>query len=159
MLSGCAGLASRNATDEGRQLLRAGDYAQGEVKIRQAIDFAEQGGSDEDLADALTQLGKVMNRQGRYREAEPLMRRAVAIRERERSAGLADSLSKLAASLDGQEKYQEAEALHVRSTELYKKRRGEVHPSVASSLNNLAMNSFLKATINEQRPYFWKPSR
>ncbi|ACF13774.1 TPR repeat-containing protein [Chloroherpeton thalassium ATCC 35110] len=76
-----------------------------------------------------------------YAEAEPLLRRALEIREKqlgEEHPLVATSLNNLGLLLQAQGKNAEAEPLYRRSLEIHEKQLGEEHPHVAMSLNNLA---------------------
>ena len=77
---------------------------------------------------------------GRYNEAEPLYREALAIRVRhlgEDHPLTAQSLQNLAQLLQNLGRYAEAEPLHRRALAVKRKTLGDAHPSVTISLNNL----------------------
>ena len=79
--------------------------------------------------------------QGRYAEAEPLYKRALAIREK--ALGPTTPTSPTASTTwpalyRAQGRYAEAEPLYKRSLAIREKALGPDHPDVASSLNNLA---------------------
>ena len=79
--------------------------------------------------------------QGRYAEAEPLYKRALAIREKALGPDHPDvalSLNNLAFLYDKQGRYADAEPLYKRSLAISEKALGPDHPDVATSLNNLA---------------------
>jgi tetratricopeptide (TPR) repeat protein len=81
-------------------------------------------------------------RAGRYKDALPLLRRALAIAENTLEPGhiaVAASLSGLAMVHLAQGRYQEAEPLYRRSLSVLEKALGPVHPGVAKSLNSLAL--------------------
>ncbi len=83
----------------------------------------------------------VLEKQGRYSEAEPLYRRALAIREKVLGAEHPDtaaSLNDLAAVLEARGRYGEAEPLHRRALAIDEKVLGAEHPNTAASLSNLA---------------------
>src|SRR5712692_5969425 len=76
---------------------------------------------------------------GRYAEAEPLFRRAIAVWEQEptfKSVDLAASLSNLGRACAGLGRYREAETVHQRALSIYQS-LGADHLGTASSLNNL----------------------
>src|SRR5262249_29438041 len=80
-------------------------------------------------------------KQGRYAEAEPLYKRALAIIEKapgpDHQVSVA-ALNGLAEVYLGQGKYAEAEPLSRRALEISEKTLGKDHPSTAQSLNILA---------------------
>ena len=86
-------------------------------------------------------LASLYRVQGKYGEAEPLYRRALAIREKSLGSDhpqVATSLNNLAGLYHGQGKYDEAEPLFRRALAIREKSLGSDHPHVAISLNNLA---------------------
>src|SRR5262249_6868278 len=79
--------------------------------------------------------------QGRYAEAEPLFRTALAIYLKALGEGHPDtaaSYNTLALDLYYQRRYAEAEPLHRRGLAIRLKALGEGHPDTARSYNNLA---------------------
>jgi CHAT domain-containing protein/Tfp pilus assembly protein PilF len=99
-------------------------------------------GSDHpDVAKSLGSLAMLYADQGRYADAEPLYRRALAINEKRLGADhpdVATSLSGLAVLYTHQGRFADAEPLYRRALEINEKALGPDHPAVASSLNNLA---------------------
>ena len=86
---------------------------------------------------------------GRYDEAEPLYRRALAIGEKALGPNhpdVAKSLNNLALLLQAQGNYRDAEPLYRRALAIDEKALDPNHPNVASHLNNLAL--LLKAQGN-----------
>jgi tetratricopeptide (TPR) repeat protein len=80
--------------------------------------------------------------QGRYADAEPLYKRALAIREKTLGPDhpdVAQSLNNLASLYDHQGRYADAEPLSKRSLAIREKALGPDHRGVATSLNNLAL--------------------
>ncbi|NEQ86641.1 MAG: CHAT domain-containing protein, partial [Moorea sp. SIO2I5] len=80
--------------------------------------------------------------QGRYGEAEPLYRQALALRKKllgQDHPDVATSLNNLALLYLSQGRYGEAEPLYRQALALTKKLLGQDHPDVATSLNNLAV--------------------
>jgi CHAT domain-containing protein/Tfp pilus assembly protein PilF len=78
---------------------------------------------------------------GRYSEAEPLYKRALAIREKVLGPDhpdVATSLNNLAALYYIEERYADVELLYERSLAIREKALGPDHPNVAISLSNLA---------------------
>ena len=94
-----------------------------------------------DTATSLNGLAEVLRTQGRYGEAEPLHRQALAIRQKVLGTEHPDtalSLNNLAAVLDAQGRYGEVEPLYRRALAIKEKVLGAEHPDTALSLNNLA---------------------
>src|ERR1035441_4828427 len=87
----------------------------------------------------LTQAGHYLYERARYAEAEPLMRRAVAIDERLYGPDhpeVAADLSNLASLLYSTNRLVEAEPLMRRVVEIFEKAYGPDYPTVATSLNH-----------------------
>ncbi len=92
------------------------------------------------LSGTLHNLGSVYNREGRFAEAESVLREALAIR-RKTEPGLSpvgNTLNSLAVAIgEGRGALDEAEALLDEALILRRRLYGEVHPEVAQTLNNL----------------------
>jgi tetratricopeptide (TPR) repeat protein len=89
----------------------------------------------------MSNLAQVLNREGKYEEAEAMLRQTLAIGEkvlgREHPDTLA-SMNNLALVLDSQGKYEEAEAMHRQTLAIGEKVLGHEHPSTLMSMSNLA---------------------
>ena len=82
-----------------------------------------------------------MPTQGRYAEAEPLYKRALAVREkalRPEHPDFAASLNNLAGLYYAQGRYEAAEPLNKRALAIFEKALGPEHPHVVQSLENYA---------------------
>ncbi len=102
---------------------------------------AELAGRPEVQATLLFSLGKVYRHLGEHDRAEPLLRRAVALRRQTLGAGhpeVAASLQELGDVLQHRSAYAEAESCYREALALRRKHFGEAHPAVAASLNGLA---------------------
>jgi tetratricopeptide (TPR) repeat protein len=80
--------------------------------------------------------------QGRYLEAEPLYKRALAIDEKSLGPDhptVGTRLNNLAALYDIQGRYAEAEPLYKRALAIAEKALGPDQPEVGGELNNLAL--------------------
>ncbi|MCH7768571.1 MAG: tetratricopeptide repeat protein [Nitrospinae bacterium] len=87
-------------------------------------------------------LGSLLARKGRYAEAESLIKRALAIKEKALGPDhpyLARRLNNLAELYRAQGQYAKAEPLYQRALANNETAWGPDHPSVATSLNNLAV--------------------
>jgi tetratricopeptide (TPR) repeat protein len=79
--------------------------------------------------------------QGRYTDAEPFNKRALAIYEKALGPDhplVATSLNNLAGLYNNQGRYAEAEPLYKRALAIQEKALGPEHSSVATTMNNLA---------------------
>ena len=119
-----------------------GNYPEAEKHIAAAVKEAEGfGPQDPRLAASLLGLGELYLHQRRYAEAESLLKRGLAIREKAlgpEHPDVAGSLNNLAALYDDQGKYAEAEPLVKRVLAIYEKALGPEHPDMAASLENYA---------------------
>jgi Tfp pilus assembly protein PilF len=116
----------------GRLISHAQSFAR--VIEEYGFDFLE-------AAELLNQAGHYLVYRAQYGEAEPLLARALAIREKVLGAEdriIATSVNGLAALYKHQGKYGEAEPLYVRALAICEKAFGPEHPNVATTLNNLA---------------------
>jgi tetratricopeptide (TPR) repeat protein len=89
----------------------------------------------------LNQVGLYSTYAGEYIEAEPLLKRALKIRENQLNPdqrNIADSLNNLAGLYESQSEYEQAESLYLRAIEINEKDLGKDHPRLAIALNNLA---------------------
>lgn len=90
---------------------------------------------------SLNRLALLHDRGGRYAEAEPLYRRALAILESALSpehASVAQSLDNLALLYDEQGRYAKAEPLYKRALTAWGQTLGPTHPKLATTLENYA---------------------
>jgi tetratricopeptide (TPR) repeat protein len=102
--------------------------AESQTEIKQSADLSKQA----------TEYLK----QGRYSEAEPLFKRALAINEKALGPdhpGTTQGLNNLAVLYRTQGRYGEAEPLYRRALAIHEKALGPNHPDTAQSLNNLAL--------------------
>ncbi len=108
------------------------DYAQAEKLLLAALKEAEKfGEQDPRLAASLNNLAALYDTQGKYAQAEPLYRRALAIREKvlgPEHPAVATSLNNLAGLYYAQGKYTQAEPLFQRALAIREKTLGASHP-------------------------------
>jgi CHAT domain-containing protein len=93
------------------------------------------------VATGLNSLAVLYDNQGQYAQAEPLHKRALAIREKSLGpdhSNVAFSLNNLAVLYQAQGQYAQAEPLYKRSLAILERSFGTDHPRVASILNGLA---------------------
>ena len=89
----------------------------------------------------LNMAGRLAYETAHYIEAQLLLGKALAIREKSLAPehpDVAQSLNNLAALYDSQGQYAQAELLYQRALKISEKSLGPEHPAVANSLNNLA---------------------
>src|SRR5262249_15119153 len=89
----------------------------------------------------LTKVGTYLQERGQYRDAEPLLVRALSLREQSLGPDhphTAQSLNRLAFLYRQQGKYERAEPLYLRALSIREQHLGAEHPHTAQSLNNLA---------------------
>ncbi|MDB9506568.1 CHAT domain-containing protein, partial [Microcystis aeruginosa CS-338/01] len=107
-----------------------------------AISKQQLGDNHPDTAQSLNNLAALYRVQGRYSEAEPLYKQALAIRKQQlgdNHPDTAQSLNNLAALYRVQGRYSEAEPLYKQALAIRKQQLGDNHPDTATSLNNLAV--------------------
>jgi tetratricopeptide (TPR) repeat protein len=115
------------------------------------------GFTSETAARLLSRTGYYYRSQGRYEEAEPLYRDALAMKKRllgEAHPDVATSLNNLALLYDSQGRYEEAEPLYLDALAMKKRLLGEAHPDVATSLNNLALLYDSQGRYEEAEPLY-----
>jgi tetratricopeptide (TPR) repeat protein len=95
-----------------------------------------------EAAGLLHQAGYYLLEHGRYTQAEPLLERALAIREKAlgpEHPDVAASLDILAGLYDDQARYAQAKPLYRRALAIRRKALSPEHPHLATSFNNLAI--------------------
>jgi tetratricopeptide (TPR) repeat protein len=115
--------------------------------------------ADDTLAEAkaLSQQASDLVRQGRYGEAEPIYKRALALREQALGPDhpdVADSLNSLGLFYQTTHREPEAEPLFKRSLAIREKALAPDSPYIAMSLNNLALVYQAQARYGEADPLF-----
>ena len=108
-------------------------------------------------AHALDHQGTELYRKGRYAEAEPLLKRSLAIYEKvlgPADPDLSASLDNLARVYQDEGRYGEAEPFYKRSLAIRQKALGREHPEVAKSLNNLAVIYAKQGRYREAEPLY-----
>uniref|UniRef100_A0A3P8UDJ2 Kinesin light chain n=1 Tax=Cynoglossus semilaevis TaxID=244447 RepID=A0A3P8UDJ2_CYNSE len=93
------------------------------------------------VAATLNNLAVLYGKRGKYKEAEPLCKRALEIREKVLGRfhpDVAKQLNNLALLCQNQGKYDEVEYYYRRALEIYESKLGADDPNVAKTKNNLA---------------------
>jgi tetratricopeptide (TPR) repeat protein/transcriptional regulator with XRE-family HTH domain len=109
-----------------------------------------------EAARLLHRTGNYLYERGQYREAEPLYRRAVFIREQALGPDhpdVARSLSDLALLYLGRGEYEQAEPLYRRALIIQERALGPDHPDVAGILNDLAMLYYFQGQYEQAEPF------
>jgi tetratricopeptide (TPR) repeat protein len=94
-----------------------------------------------EAAHLLNHAGYYLHDHTRYREAEPLLKRALAIYEQQQGPdhpNMARGLNNLAEFYRSQGKYGQAEELLKQAISIYEQQLETNHPDIAASINNLA---------------------
>ena len=120
-----------------------------------ALDEAGQLKNDEMLAWALNEHGQILKATSRFSEAEPLMRRALAVDEAsfgDAHPTVAIRLNNLAQLLHDTNRLADAELLMRRALAIDEVSFGDTHPTVAIRLNNLAQLLLNTKRLSEAEP-------
>jgi CHAT domain-containing protein/Tfp pilus assembly protein PilF len=113
--------------------------------------------------EALTEAERLNNQvlelyqQGKYNEAIPLAKKALAIFKKilgDNHPNTATSLNNLAGLYESQGKYSEAETLYQQALAIIKAQLGDNHPVTAKSLNNLAALYESQGKYSEAEPIY-----
>ncbi len=140
------------------ELSRAGKYSEAQSLAQGQLDSLEKkyGPFHRDVAGALNNLAQIYGSQGRDAEAEPLLKRAIAILDKAGldSVEVAPELNNLAALYQRQERYADAEPLFKRALAIREKSLGASHPDVGQSLNNLATLDEKLGRHSDSEPLF-----
>jgi tetratricopeptide (TPR) repeat protein len=115
--------------------------------VRAIVEHADSGEITESAVGLMSQLGVLLHSKARYSDAEPLLRRALAIDEASYGPDhpeVAIRLNSLAALLRATNRQSEAEPLYRRALAIDEASYGPDHPDVARDLDNLA--ALLRAT-------------
>jgi tetratricopeptide (TPR) repeat protein len=111
--------------------------------------------SSQGISSALTAQGLALSQLSRYSEAEPLMRRALAIDEQAygpEHTKVATDLNNLTQLLQSTNRLSEAEPMMRRALAIDEQAYGPEHPEVARDLNNLAALLHLTNRLAEAEP-------
>jgi tetratricopeptide (TPR) repeat protein len=118
--------------------------ARGAVEtIRRVLRHGEEVGNAFARSFALQRQADPLVAKGRYREAQPLLAEALALRRKvlgEEHPNTVQSYNYVALNLDDQGKYAEAAEGYARALAIRRKVLGEEHPDMAQSYNNVASN-------------------
>ena len=124
-------------------LYAQGEYAAAAVEFREVVNHFEglYGGEHPAVADALDALGTCLGELGQLQEAETVLRRALAIRERTLGTlhdDTANNLHNLANIISDRGKLEESLRLYAQAVEIWQEVEGPEHPDVATGLGAMA---------------------
>jgi len=118
---------------------------------QRVLSFQEYFGNlEESHRELLSDVGMCFKINGKYAEAEQMLRLTLMLQNKvlgEKHPDTLGSMNNLAEVLRSQGKYDEAESMHRQTLMLTKKMLGEEHPSTLDSMNNLA------AVLHDQEKY------
>merc|ERR1719491_1232535 len=100
-------------------------------------------------------LAVLYGKRGKYKDAEPLCKRALEIREKVLGSDhpdVAKQLNNLALLCQNQGKYEEVEKYYQRALAIYESKLGQDDPNVAKTKNNLA-SAYLKQGKYQEREF------
>ncbi len=126
--------------DIGYSYQRLGHYPEAQATLEKAYGLRQRSGSSESLEFAATEdlLGTVLRLQGKYHDAEPLFRHALAVRRKKLGTGqeVAQSLANLGECLYLEDRLDEAEPVLRQALDLNRKSGAD---SFAGTRNYLAL--------------------
>ena len=130
-------------------------YEPAQSHVGTIVNFADECEISEPTSRLMSCLAGFLETKAAFREAEPLMRRALSIDEASygtETPNVATRLNNLAQLLKATNRLEEAEPLMRRALSIEESSYGTEHPKVATCLNNLAL--LLKATnrLEEAEP-------
>lgn len=143
LLQACAQDLWQQHMDAGQQAFQAGRYAEAEQSLLAALEEAEGfGPQDPRLMTSLNNLAGLYYAQGKYAQAEPLLKRALALHKERlgpEHVEVATALQNLALLYDVQNRYTEAEPLYLQALALKEKILGVTNPSTIKTIENYAL--------------------
>jgi CHAT domain-containing protein/tetratricopeptide (TPR) repeat protein len=139
------------------ELYQAGKYNEAIPLAERVAAAARYGENAPEFATILNNLALLLKETNRLSEAEPLMRRALAMDEKNFGPdhpNVAIRLNNLARLLQDTNRFSEAEPLFRRALAIWDKSLGPDHPYAATALNDLA--ELLRATnrLSEAEPLY-----
>ncbi|BCT68591.1 tetratricopeptide repeat protein [Nitrosospira sp. NRS527] len=149
----------QNLTARAEALYQKGQYDQGVLLAKEALDVAEKERVPliAAIAVSLTNLAMMYEAQGRYVQAEPLYERSLTIMEKDLGPDdpvVAASLLRLAALYRTQARYVQAEPLYKRSLAIREKAFGPDHVNVATGLSGLAVLYYAQGRYAQAEPLY-----
>ncbi len=132
--------------ESGQRAYQAGRYADAEKALAEALKFAGQfADQDPRKATTLNAVGRLKAAEGKYADAEPMLRKALSLREKIGGPDcpeVAETLTDLGRLLLDKGKYAEADAILRRSLSIREKAKGADSPQQAVTLTLLGRDLF-----------------
>jgi tetratricopeptide (TPR) repeat protein len=142
---------------QGETHWQAADSARQVETLRQAAALPAPKRAALAQAPGTNAKAEELYQRGKYAEAEPLFRKALAVREEvlgPRHPDTAQSYDNLASNLDALGRANEAEPLYRKALAVREQVLGPRHPHTASSYNNLAYNLEAQGQAKEAEPLY-----
>lgn len=154
--------ARKHYTEAANAAFEAGDYGKAEALLAQTVrEAAALGGDDLRQVQPIERLARfyLMKEVHRAADAEPLLRRALAIQEKAKGgehADVAEGLLKLALCRmqRGKEGLEEADRLQQRALAILEKARGKDDLSIAIALYQLGLGRLMTKQFDKAKPEF-----
>ncbi|KAH7459886.1 hypothetical protein FOMA001_g19863 [Fusarium oxysporum f. sp. matthiolae] len=137
-------------------------WAQCEEYVTHAVrvgEWAEMSRTKIETATLLQRVSGFLYDRGRWKEKEPVDRRALDLRREvlgEKHADTIRSMASLAATYHEQGRYNEAEPMKVKALRFRREVLGEKHPDTMKSMADLADTYHAQGRYNEAEPIFIK---
>jgi tetratricopeptide (TPR) repeat protein len=112
-----------------------------------------------ELASSLSRLGNLYRKQGRYLEAEPILQKALTLRQHllgKEHISVANSFNILGTLYMNQGRYREAEDFYQEALEMRQRLLGKDNISVSQSLNNFAILYVKQGRYREAEDFYQK---
>jgi tetratricopeptide (TPR) repeat protein len=136
-------LVALRTRQQGEDHWQVVDAQQTAVAIQKVLRAEKEARANYATSFAWQRRGEVLFEQGRYREAQPLLEKVLAVRRKllgEEHPETASGYGSVAATLAGQGQYAAAEEGFRKALAIHRKVLGEEHPGTATSYNNLGLN-------------------
>lgn len=134
-----------------------GKNQEAETLLLRVLAFYEQHGESAEIASPLFSLANLYRIQKQFEKAEPLFRRALALREQELGPEhfhTAGSFRGLALFYTDCGRYEEAEFLYQRALSIYEHTLGSEHPHVAITLMHFGKLYFAQQRYSEAEEFY-----
>ncbi|KAK1837152.1 Tetratricopeptide repeat-domain-containing protein [Podospora conica] len=125
----------------------------------QVGEWAEICRREREVSDLLARVSSYLHDRGRWREKEPVGRRAYELRQKvlgESHPDTMTSMSNLATGYNEQGRYSEAESIMIEVLDLRRKVLGELHPDTIWSMAALAATYYAQGRYSEAEPILSK---
>ena len=127
----------------------------GKLYVASFEQWSESCRDENRISHALNGLGRLLMRAGLPADAEPFVRRELAMGEKNHGPehpAVARDLNNLASVLESSDRLAEAEPLYRRALNIFEKNLNDDHPDIGTSLNNLAQVLKKRNRLAEAEP-------